>query len=72
MSEQLLDCCNRNSLMDQQGGTGMTVTMEYKRIEYIDIMKDFAIMLVVMGHVLLGCKSESMPGLLEYTRRSKQ
>lgn len=36
--------------------------MEYKRIEYIDIMKDFAIMLVVMGHVLLGCKSESMPG----------
>lgn len=32
-----------------------------KRIEYIDIMKDFAIMLVVMGHVLLGCKSESMP-----------
>lgn len=35
--------------------------MEYKRIEYIDIMKDFAIMLVVMGHVLLGCKSESMP-----------
>lgn len=36
--------------------------MENKRIEYIDIMKDFAIMLVVMGHVLLGCKSESMPG----------
>lgn len=35
--------------------------MENKRIEYIDIMKDFAIMLVVMGHVLLGCKSESMP-----------
>ena len=34
--------------------------MENKRIEYID-MKDFAIMLVVMGHVLLGCKSESMP-----------
>ena len=25
--------------------------MENKRIEYIDIMKDFAIMLVVMGHV---------------------
>ena len=35
--------------------------MENKRIEYIDIMKDFAIMLVVMGHVVLGCKSESMP-----------
>ena len=27
MSEQLLDCCNRNSLMDQQGGTGMTAHM---------------------------------------------
>ena len=27
MSEQLLDCCNRNSLMNQQGGTGMTAHM---------------------------------------------
>ncbi len=35
--------------------------MENKRIVYLFILNDFAIMLVVMGHVLLGCKSESMP-----------
>ena len=46
--------------------------MENKRIEYIDIMKDFAIMLVVMGHVLLGCKSESMPAAMESDRLRKE
>ena len=30
MSEQLLDCCNRNSLMNQQGGTG---TVSYTHLD---------------------------------------
>lgn len=33
-----------------------------RRLDYVDVMKGIAIFLVVAGHVLAGCKSESMSG----------